>query len=118
MTKFQNFPTDGSMFKKDDKLNIATVSLVLDNRRVSLPKDASLAAGLLGIGEIESRVSLSSGKTCSPHCLMGVCCECMMEIDGIRRQACMTEPREGMVINRGLDSTPSQKKEDPHGPSL
>ncbi len=114
MTKFQNFPTDGSMFKKDENPYIATVCVVLDNRRVSLPKDASLAAGLLGIGEIESRVSLSSGKTCSPHCLMGVCCECMMEIDGIRRQACMTEPREGMVINRHLGSKPAQQEEDIH----
>ena len=34
---------------------------------------------------------------------MGVCFECMMEIDGIQRQACMTEVQDGMIINRHLD---------------
>jgi predicted molibdopterin-dependent oxidoreductase YjgC len=33
---------------------------------------------------------------------MGVCFECMMEIDGIQRQACLTPVREGMVIDRHL----------------
>ncbi len=40
---------------------------------------------------------------------MGVCCECMMEIDGVKRQACMTTPKPGMVINRGL----SEKNDNP-----
>jgi D-hydroxyproline dehydrogenase subunit gamma len=34
---------------------------------------------------------------------MGVCFECMMEIDGVQRQACLTETKEGMVINRHLN---------------
>ena len=90
------------MFKNDKNRTHTTVSVVLDGRPVSLPAGISVAAGLLGIGEIVSRISPSSKKPCSPHCLMGVCYECLMEIDGIKRQACMTESREGMVINRYL----------------
>ena len=77
---------------------------MLDGRPVSLPEGMNVAAALFGIGEKISRISPSSRKPCSPHCLMGVCFECLMEIDGIQRQACMTEVREGMIINRYLDA--------------
>lgn len=105
------------MFKDDKKKLRATVKVVLDGRSVSLPEGMSVAAGLLGIGEIISRISPSSHKPCSPHCLMGVCYECLMEIDGIKRQACMTDVREGMVINRYLRA-PDETKEETHESSL
>ena len=90
------------MFKSDAAIKQATVQVTLDGRPVSLPAGMNVAAALLGIGEIIFRISPSSHKPCSPHCLMGVCFECLMEIDGIERQACMTEVREGMMINRHL----------------
>jgi len=34
---------------------------------------------------------------------MGVCFECLMEIDGVRRQSCMTAVKEGMVVNRNVE---------------
>jgi predicted molibdopterin-dependent oxidoreductase YjgC len=91
------------MFKNDTAMMPKTVKVSLDGKPVSLPIGVNLAAALLGIGEIVSRISPSSHKPCSPHCLMGVCFECMMEIDGVQRQACMTEVREGMMIHRHLD---------------
>ena len=134
MNKYRNFPTDvsmhnksgvkesvrkKSMFKTDDSGHTNQVPVVLDGRKVDLPGDASIAAGLLGEGELISRISPASGKACAPHCLMGVCCECMMEIDGIRQRACMTRPARDMVINRHLDKgRENRQKEDPHGPSL
>ena len=105
------------MFKDDKKNMRATVTVVLDGRSVSLPEGMSVAAGLLAIGEIISRISPSSHKPCSPHCLMGVCYECLMEIDGVKRQACMTDVREGMVINRHLRTT-DEPKEETHESSL
>ncbi len=62
-------------------------------------------AALLADGELNSRLSPTSGKPCGPHCLMGVCFECLMEIDGIQRQACTTEIEKEMVINRHLSET-------------
>jgi predicted molibdopterin-dependent oxidoreductase YjgC len=91
------------MFKYDNAIVQETVKVMLDGQPASLPTGINVAAGLLGIGEIISRISPSSHKPCSPHCLMGVCFECVMEIDGVQRQACMTEVREGMIINRHLD---------------
>lgn len=92
------------MFKYDKTIAQTTIDVMLDGRPVSLPAGMNVAAALFGIGENISRISPSSHKPCSPHCLMGVCFECLMEIDGIERQACMTEVREGMMINRHLDA--------------
>ena len=97
------------MFKSDTKKD--KVEVALDGRSVSLPSGGSVAAALLEAGEIISRTSPTSGKPCSPHCLMGVCFECMMEIDGVQRQACMTPVKEGMNINRRLEG------ENVHEPS-
>lgn len=83
-----------------------TVTISLDGRAVTVPKKMSVAAALLSRGEMLSRISPSSKKPCAPHCLMGVCYECLMEIDGVNRQACMTEVAEGMVIHRHLDGAP------------
>lgn len=92
------------MFKYDIKNKQEMVPIVLDNTTISLPAGMNVAAALLSVGEIISRISPFSQKPCSPHCLMGVCYECLMEIDGANRQACMTEVKEGMVINRHINS--------------
>ncbi|WP_245809230.1 (2Fe-2S)-binding protein [Desulfamplus magnetovallimortis] len=94
-----------SIFKYDSEITPQMVKVMLDGREISLPAEMSVAAGLLGQGEIISRISPSSKRACSPHCLMGVCYECIMEINGINRQACMTKVEEGMVINRHIDGS-------------
>ena len=90
------------MFKRDRQDSGQEVSVTLDGVATTLSGGMSVAASLLSRGEIISRISPSSGKPCSPHCLMGVCYECLMEIDGIKQQACMVEIRDGMTINRNL----------------
>ena len=91
------------MFKYDGAIAQDTVTVTLDGKHMALPVGMNVVAALLGIGEKISRISPTSHKPCSPHCLMGVWFECMMEIDGVQRQACMTEVRDGMIINRHLD---------------
>jgi predicted molibdopterin-dependent oxidoreductase YjgC len=92
------------MFKQDLP-TVNSVEVILDGESASLPAEVNLAAALLAIGKITSKISSTSHKPCSPHCLMGVCFECLMEIDGVQRQACMTPVRKGMVINRYLEKT-------------
>ncbi len=90
------------MFKHDTTTSNSLV-VILDGQPTSLPAEMSVAAALLATGQIVSRISPTSHKPCSPHCLMGVCYECLMEIDGVQRQACMTTIRDAMVINRNLE---------------
>ena len=87
------------MFKRET-VTKTTVEITLDGQSAAVQAEVNVAAALLAIGKITARISPASKKPCAPHCLMGVCFECLMEIDGIRRQACMTTVREGMVINR------------------
>ena len=92
------------MFKADATHTTQEVTVTLDGNKKTIPSGMSVAAALLSCGEIISRISPASRKPCSPHCLMGVCYECLMEIDGEKKQACMTEVAEGMIINRNLDA--------------
>lgn len=92
------------MFKADRQTTTPEVDVTLDGKNTTLPGGMSVAAALLSKGHIISRISPSSKQPCSPHCLMGVCYECLMEIDRHEQQACMTDVREGMVINRRLDT--------------
>jgi len=89
------------MFKHDSPTS-SSVEVILDGKATSVPAEMNVAASLLAIGKIVSKISPTSKKPCSPHCLMGVCFECLMEIDGVQRQACMTAVRDGMTINRIL----------------
>lgn len=90
------------MFKHDSSTS-TSIEVILDGQPTTVPAEMNLAAALLAIGKIVSKISPTSKKPCSPHCLMGVCFECLMEIDGVQRQACMTTVTEGMVINRNLE---------------
>lgn len=90
------------MFKRDYDQDQETVSVILDGEPRRLQAGVSVAAALLGDGQLISRISPSSGKACGPHCLMGVCYECLMEIDGVQKQSCVIEVKEGMKIKRNL----------------
>ena len=89
------------MFKQEVKT--VTVEIVLDGQNTIVPANVSVAAALLAIGKITARTSPTAKEPRSPHCLMGICFECLMEINGIQRQACMTEVEENMVINRRIE---------------
>lgn len=91
------------MFKQD-LTSTATAEIILDGHTTTVPSGMSVAAALLAIGKITARISPTAKEPRSPHCLMGICFECLMEIDGVQRQACMTEVREGMVINRKIEA--------------
>lgn len=78
-----------------------TVSVTVDGSTVAVPAGASAAAALLLADAIPSRASAVSQAPRAPYCMMGVCFECLVEIDGIAdRQACMVAAVEGMTIRR------------------
>lgn len=65
---------------------------------VDLPAGENLAAALLAAGVTVFRNTPVSGAPRAPFCMMGACYDCLVEIDGTTRQACMLEVSEGMVI--------------------
>jgi D-hydroxyproline dehydrogenase subunit gamma len=79
----------------------AGVRMTVDGQPVSVPAGSSVAAALLLAGAVPSRTSAVSAAPRAPYCMMGVCFECLVEIDGVpERQACMVAAREGMAIRR------------------
>lgn len=67
---------------------------------LDLPDGANLAAALVAAGVRVFRHTPVSGAPRAPYCMMGACFECLVEIDGIVRQACMVEVTEGLRITR------------------
>lgn len=64
-----------------------------------LPLGGNLAASLLVAGVMPFRLTPVSGAPRGPFCMMGACYDCLVEIDGITRQACMLEVVKDMEID-------------------
>jgi D-hydroxyproline dehydrogenase subunit gamma len=58
----------------------------------------SVAAALLAFGIRRLRRSPRAGTPRGAFCLMGVCQECLIEIDGRLEQACMARVLPGMAV--------------------
>lgn len=80
--------------------NAPRVDLSIDGEVISAPLGANLAASLLAAGVNTFRATPVSGAPRGPFCMMGACFECLVEIDGVTRQACMIEVAEGLEVTR------------------
>ena len=58
----------------------------------------SVAAALMGAGIWRLRQSPRQRAPRGAFCLMGVCQECAIRIDGALQQACLVPVREGMSV--------------------
>ena len=72
-----------------------TVAIRIDGIPRTVAAEITVAAALLSVGVSRFRHTPPRG----PHCMMGVCFDCLCEIDGVpNRQACMTVVGDGMTI--------------------
>ncbi|MEA3410503.1 MAG: (2Fe-2S)-binding protein [Pseudomonadota bacterium] len=89
------------MFKRLDPPARKTVTVNIEGTPVSVPAGETVAAAVLAHGLVYTRTTPVSGRPRAPFCMMGVCFDCLMEIDGQpNRQACMVRVAEGMRIRR------------------
>ena len=78
-----------------------TVSIIFEGKNLEVEIGQTVASALLVVGNMVFRSSVVSGQPRGPYCMMGVCFECLLEIDGIPNQrACMIPVREAMEIKR------------------
>ena len=76
-----------------------TLSFTFDGRPLRAAPGDSVAAALLRAGVDTFRTSVVGGEPRGPHCLMGVCFDCLVTIDGVpNRQSCQVQVVEGMVV--------------------
>jgi D-hydroxyproline dehydrogenase subunit gamma len=79
----------------------ADITVFVDGAAVTVSAGDSAAAAALLAGTTHTRTTPVSGAARAPYCMMGVCFECLMVIDGTpSRQACLVPVREGMRIER------------------
>lgn len=89
------------MFRTRPDARPATVEVRVDDQPVRVPEGASAAAAVLLAGPGHVRETALSGSPRGPYCMMGVCFDCLAEIDGTpNRQACMVTVAPGMRIRR------------------
>lgn len=87
------------MFKRLAITEARSVVIEVDGRPVPARAGESVAAALLIAGCVPLRHTPLSGAPRAPVCMMGVCFECLVEIDGQPNvQACMVSVRDGMRI--------------------
>jgi predicted molibdopterin-dependent oxidoreductase YjgC len=91
------------MFQRLRSDSQGDVALTVDGKPVTVRRGETVAAALLLAGHSVGRTTPVSGAPRGPYCMMGVCFECLVEIDGIgNRQSCMIEAQPGMAVRRQM----------------
>jgi hypothetical protein len=79
------------------------VRVCIDGKPITARAGDSVAAAMLSCGRLYCRTTPISGQRRAPYCMMGVCFECLVRIDGVdNRQGCLIEVSEGMHIETQL----------------
>lgn len=87
------------MFQRLSDRISGEVTFTFDGRPITASVGDSVAAALLAAGIRVCRTTPVSGTPRGPYCLMGVCFECLVRIDGMdNRQGCLVTVREGMWV--------------------
>jgi D-hydroxyproline dehydrogenase subunit gamma len=77
----------------------ATLTLTVDGKEIRARNGDTVAAAMLVAGIGRFRTTPVSGAARAPYCMMGVCFDCLVTIDGVgSRQACLVPVREGMAV--------------------
>ncbi len=80
-----------------------TVRISVDGAVLECRESDTVAAALLAGGFAACRDTAVSGTPRGPFCMMGVCYDCLVGIDGrSNQQACMTRVRDGMAVSRQI----------------
>ena len=89
------------MFRRLENMLRESVRIEFEGQELAALEGDSVAAALLAAGIEPLRQAPVSGAARAPYCMMGVCFECLVEIDGNpHQQACLVTVRDGMVISR------------------
>jgi sarcosine oxidase subunit alpha len=79
------------------------VAITVDGERLLVHAAEPLATALALAGRLRLRASPRAGAARGAFCHMGVCQECVLHVDGVLRQACLTLVRAGMKVElRGV----------------
>ena len=91
------------MFKRLPDTPAETVTIDFEGRKIEARIGDTVAAAVLAAEPGHTRTTPVSGSQRLPYCMMGVCFDCLMEIDGVpNRQACLISVVDGMSVRRQI----------------
>lgn len=89
------------MFRSLKKENCEKIIVNINSTAVEVDANSSVWAALALADDKITRLAPVTEQPRSAYCAMGVCFECLVEIDGVpNRQACLTQVTDGMQIKR------------------
>ncbi len=81
----------------------APVAITVDGKSISARAGDTVAAAMLAAGIDHCRTTPVTGAARAPYCLMGVCFDCLVTVDGVgSRQGCLMPVRQGMTVETQL----------------
>ncbi|GFO71818.1 D-hydroxyproline dehydrogenase subunit gamma [Bathymodiolus japonicus methanotrophic gill symbiont] len=87
------------MFKQLQNNDLGNLEVTLDGCKILVPQGTSVAAVVLAQGLRSTRTTPISNSPRAPFCMMGVCYDCLMIIDGKANQhSCATYVKQGMHV--------------------
>ena len=96
-----------ALFRRLEESDCRWVEVQIDGASTRVREGESVAAALFISGMRSCRTTPVSGAPRAPYCMMGVCFECLVEIDGVpNRQSCQIAVEEGMQIRRQQGTAP------------
>jgi hypothetical protein len=91
------------MFRKLHDPGASALTIEIDGVPAAAEPGESVAAVLLRQAEPWSRKTTVTQSKRAPYCMMGVCFECLAEVDGVASvQTCLTPVCEGMRVARQI----------------
>lgn len=89
------------MFRKLHSPDTCGLTIDIDGIPAKAEAGETVAAVLLRQAEVWSRLTPVSQNKRAPYCMMGVCFECVAEVDGVASvQTCLKPVRDGMRVAR------------------
>jgi predicted molibdopterin-dependent oxidoreductase YjgC len=87
------------MFRRSDLDHRPSVQIFVDGTAIAAREGDTVSAALLASGRDVRRLTAVSGAPRLPYCMMGVCFDCLVTIDGVgNRQGCLVPVAEGMQV--------------------
>jgi sarcosine oxidase subunit alpha len=87
------------MFKRADGDTRRSVTIYVEGTAVAAREGDTVSAALLASDLDVRRSTAVSGARRLPYCMMGVCFDCLVTIDGVgNRQGCLVPVTDGMQI--------------------
>jgi len=89
------------MFRSINSNQGELITIYFENKALNVPKDYNVATALLWAGVSDFRKTTLNNESRGPYCVMGLCFDCLININGLdNQQSCTIQVSDGMKIKR------------------